>query len=232
MYMELCFLSCSVAIGFLAMGMKGASGQFNPGFGHLFPHPGTLSMAVIPWRVQRRRLPCGFALRNWSITRAVLRTGSTSDLEADHSARPMLVSFPPAGKDQAIANLVISENLLFIWRETLGAVGAPRTVLNAIIRLKCSSQGKSHWVTFVLLYCFVFFSFFRYLANLIECKYNINYLYWPERSYIHTRFLPVPLFPAFRPFLALSQSTAICQGSARLPKLYYIHQGFPGNKRY
>lgn len=59
------FYPTLVAVGFLAMGMRGASGQFNPGSGHLFPHPGTSSMAVIPWRVQRRRLPCGFTLRNW-----------------------------------------------------------------------------------------------------------------------------------------------------------------------
>lgn len=59
------FYPALMAVGFLAMEMWGASGQFNPGFGHLFPHPGTLFMAVILWRVQRRRLPCGFTLRNW-----------------------------------------------------------------------------------------------------------------------------------------------------------------------
>lgn len=59
------FYPALLVVGFVAMEMWGASGQFNPGFGHLFPHPGTLFMAVIPWRVQRRRLPCGFTLRNW-----------------------------------------------------------------------------------------------------------------------------------------------------------------------
>ena len=159
MYMELCFFyPALVAVGFLAMGVRGASGQFNPGFGHLFPYPGTSSMAVILWRVQRRRLPCGFTLRNWWITRAVLRTGSTSDLEADHNAHPMLVSLPPAGKDQAISNLVISANLLFVWRETLGAVSAPCTVLYAIIRLKCfiSRKESLSYFCFVVLLCILF----------------------------------------------------------------------------
>lgn len=95
----------------------------------------------------------------------MLRTGSTSDLEADHNAHPMLVSLPPTGKDQAIANLVISENLLFTWRETLGAVGAPCTVLHAIIRLKCfiSRKESLSYFCFVVLFCIFYF---RYLANL------------------------------------------------------------------
>ena len=53
-------------------------------------------------------------------------------MEADHSACPTPVPLPLMGRGQVIANLVISENLLFIWREALGAVGAPCTVLRAV----------------------------------------------------------------------------------------------------
>lgn len=67
--MELCFFPTPVIVGFLAVGMRGASGQFSPSglgnFGLLFVHPETSSMAVTLWRAQRKRLACGFTLRNW-----------------------------------------------------------------------------------------------------------------------------------------------------------------------
>ena len=53
---------------------------------------------------------------------------------------------------------------------------------------------KERVIELLLFCCIALYSFFRYLANLIECKYHINYLYWPERSHTHT-FLCLSLFP-------------------------------------
>ena len=82
--MELCFFPTPVIVGFLAVGMRGASGQFSPSglgnFGLLFVHPETSSMAVTQWTVQIKRSACGSRLRSWCLTRAVHETGSMSEL--------------------------------------------------------------------------------------------------------------------------------------------------------
>uniref|UniRef100_A0A452R9L8 nucleoside-diphosphate kinase n=1 Tax=Ursus americanus TaxID=9643 RepID=A0A452R9L8_URSAM len=58
---------------------------------------GTLPMAVIPYRVQRR-LACDFGLGSWWIRRAVLRTESVSDKRADLNALPTPFSVPLMGR--------------------------------------------------------------------------------------------------------------------------------------
>lgn len=103
------WLCAAVVLDFLALGMRWASGLNSSGLGNvaISSPPGTLSMAAILWRVQRRRSACGFNLRNWWITRVVHRTGSTSDRRASHHA--LLIYFPPFPWARArLANLVIS----------------------------------------------------------------------------------------------------------------------------
>lgn len=195
MYIVLFFYPALVAVGFLAMGMRGASGQFNLSLAISFPHPGTSSMAVIPWRVQRRRLPCGFTLRNWWITRAVLRTGFIL-VTWKQTTMPShaWVSPPAQARTRPFQTWLFRRTCFFIWRETLGAVGAPCTVLYAIIRLKIRFHLKERVIGVTCFVVLLLYSF-RYLANLIECKYHINYLYWPERSHIHTHFYACSSFP-------------------------------------
>ena len=89
-------------------------------------------------------MPCGFGLRNWWITRAALRTGSTNDGEAADSALLTPFPLPPTAGDQTVADLLVSENFLIIWRDTLGAVSVPCAVLYATIRLKCFTPTRIH----------------------------------------------------------------------------------------
>lgn len=71
---------------------------------------------------------------------------------------------------------------------------------------------KERVIELLLFCCIALYSFFRYLANLIECKYHINYLYWPERSHIHTHFYACPSFPCI---LSILGTEPVKQLSAR-----------------